>query len=108
VLVAKDQDHLSLSRNHKGTVKSQFSFPISSLVISKKGAGWFSILGYLVLISEVRSVGKMINVVSAWTMHRMTANDIVNFQMGTHPALTSSPIVFPIDNAADNVLSIRN
>jgi len=30
----------------------------------------------------------------------MTADDMVKFQMGTHPALTSSPIMYPIVNAA--------
>lgn len=60
-------------------------------------------------ISGGRSVGEMINVISACIMHRMTANDIVQFQMGTHPALTSSPIVYPIVNAACKaVLSIRD
>jgi len=59
-------------------------------------------------ISGGRSVGEMINVVSACIMHKMTANDIVQFQMGTHPALTSSPIAYPIVNAACKaVLPIR-
>jgi len=47
-----------------------------------------------------KPVGEMINVVSACIMHKMTADDIVKFQMGTHPALTSSPIMYPIVNAA--------
>lgn len=51
-------------------------------------------------ISGGRSVGEMINVLSACIMHRMTASDITQFQMGTHPALTSSPIAYPIVNAA--------
>jgi len=51
-------------------------------------------------ISGGKPVGEMINVLSACIMHRMTADDIVKFQMGTHPALTSSPIVYPIVNAA--------
>lgn len=51
-------------------------------------------------ISGGRSVGEMINVLSACIMHKMTADDIVKFQMGTHPALTSSPIMYPIVNAA--------
>jgi NADPH-dependent 2,4-dienoyl-CoA reductase/sulfur reductase-like enzyme len=59
-------------------------------------------------ISGGRSVGEMINVLSACIMHKMTANDIVQFQMGTHPALTSSPIAYPIVNAACKaVLPIR-
>jgi pyruvate/2-oxoglutarate dehydrogenase complex dihydrolipoamide dehydrogenase (E3) component len=55
-------------------------------------------------MSGGKSVGEMINVVSACIMHRMTADDIVKFQMGTHPALTSSPIVYPIVNAACKVV----
>jgi len=60
-------------------------------------------------ISGGKSVGEMINVLSACIMHKMTANDIVQFQMGTHPALTSSPIAYPIVNAACKaVLPIQN
>jgi len=51
-------------------------------------------------ISGGKPVGEMINVVSACIMHKMTADDMVKFQMGTHPALTSSPIMYPIVNAA--------
>ncbi|MDD4613735.1 MAG: FAD-dependent oxidoreductase [Synergistaceae bacterium] len=51
-------------------------------------------------VSGGRSAGEMINVLSACIIHRMTADDIVKFQMGTHPALTSSPIAYPIVNAA--------
>jgi len=59
-------------------------------------------------ISGGRSVGEMVNVLSACIMHKMTANDMVQFQMGTHPALTSSPIAYPIVNAACKaVLPIR-
>jgi NADPH-dependent 2,4-dienoyl-CoA reductase/sulfur reductase-like enzyme len=51
-------------------------------------------------ISGGRSVGEMINVLSACILHKMTADDITSFQMGTHPALTSSPIMYPIVSAA--------
>ena len=51
-------------------------------------------------ISGGKSVGEMTNVLSACIMHNMTANDMVMFQMGTHPALTASPIMYPIVNAA--------
>jgi len=51
-------------------------------------------------ISGGKSTGEMINVISACILHRMKADDIVMFQMGTHPALTSSPIAYPIVNAA--------
>lgn len=59
-------------------------------------------------ISGGKSIGEMVNVLSACIMHKMTADDIVKFQMGTHPALTSSPIAYPIVNAACKaVLPIR-
>ena len=51
-------------------------------------------------ISGGKPVGEMVNVLSACIAHKMTADDMVKFQMGTHPALTSSPIVYPIVNAA--------
>jgi pyruvate/2-oxoglutarate dehydrogenase complex dihydrolipoamide dehydrogenase (E3) component len=57
-------------------------------------------------ISGGKPVGEMINVLSACIMHHMTADDIVIFQMGTHPALTSSPIAYPIVNAAEKVVSL--
>lgn len=56
-------------------------------------------------ISGGRSIGEMINVISACIQHQMTANDIFQFQMGTHPALTSSPIMYPIVNAARMVIT---
>jgi pyruvate/2-oxoglutarate dehydrogenase complex dihydrolipoamide dehydrogenase (E3) component len=51
-------------------------------------------------ISGGKPVGEMVNVLSACILHKMTADDMVKFQMGTHPALTSSPIMYPIVNAA--------
>jgi len=55
-------------------------------------------------ISGGKTVGEMINLLSAAITHRMTDHDIYQFQMGTHPALTSSPIAYPIVNAAGKVL----
>jgi len=51
-------------------------------------------------LSGGKSVGELVNVVSACILHRMTADEIVMFQMGTHPALTPSPIAYPFVNAA--------
>jgi len=45
--------------------------------------------------------GEIINTVSACVERRMTADDIAMFQMGTHPALTASPIAYPLVNAAE-------
>ena len=47
------------------------------------------------------TVGEMINIVAAGVQKRMTAEDIATFQMGTHPALTASPITYPLVNAAE-------
>ena len=52
-------------------------------------------------ISGGKSAGEIANVVSACIQSRMTAYDLALFQMGTHPALTASPIVYQLVNAAE-------
>ncbi len=47
------------------------------------------------------SAGEMINIVSACIQKKMLAEDIATFQMGTHPALTASPIAYHLVNAAE-------
>ena len=47
------------------------------------------------------TAGEIINAVSACVQSRMTAEDISVFQIGTHPALTASPIAYHIVNAAE-------
>ncbi len=51
------------------------------------------------------SVGEMINAIAACVQKRMTAEGIAMFQMGTHPALTASPIAYPLVNAAEVAIS---
>jgi len=51
-----------------------------------------------------RAVGELINVASACIQHKMTIDDIACFQMGTHPALTASPVVYQFVNAAEAAL----
>ncbi|MCK4615106.1 MAG: FAD-dependent oxidoreductase, partial [Thermoplasmata archaeon] len=46
------------------------------------------------------SVGELINTVSACIQKKMTADDIAIFQLGTHPAVTASPIAYQMVNAA--------
>jgi NADH oxidase (H2O2-forming) len=55
-------------------------------------------------ISGGKSTGEMANVISACIQSRMTAYDLALFQMGTHPALTASPIVYQLVNAAELAL----
>lgn len=51
------------------------------------------------------STGELLNSISAAITSRMKADDIATFQMGTHPALTASPIAYQLVNAAENALS---
>ena len=48
-----------------------------------------------------RGVGELINVIGACVQHSMTAHEVALFQMGTHPALTASPIAYQLVNAAE-------
>lgn len=47
------------------------------------------------------TVGELINTISACIQNRMTADDIAVFQIGTHPAVTASPIAYQLVNAAE-------
>lgn len=50
------------------------------------------------------SSGEIINTIGACIQSRMTANDIATLQMGTHPALTASPVAYQLPNAAENAI----
>ncbi len=47
------------------------------------------------------SIGELMNVIGACIQHSVTAYDMSLFQMGTHPALTASPIAYHFVNAAE-------
>ena len=51
------------------------------------------------------SVGELINTISACIQKKMTADDIATFQLGTHPAVTASPIAYQLVNAAEMALT---
>jgi len=51
------------------------------------------------------SAGELLNAISASIFAEMKADDIATFQMGTHPALTASPIAYQLVNAAERALS---
>ena len=62
----------------------------------------------VILGGQVRgdtAAGEMINAVSACVQKRMTVEDIATFQIGTHPALTPSPVVYPLVNVAEMAIS---
>lgn len=46
------------------------------------------------------STGEMINFIGALIQHKMRADEIFTFQMGTHPLLTASPVAYQLTNAA--------
>ncbi|HHE71515.1 MAG TPA: hypothetical protein ENL34_04455, partial [Chloroflexi bacterium] len=50
------------------------------------------------------TAGEIINAISACVQSRMTAEHIAMFQIGTHPALTASPIAYHMVNAAEVAL----
>ena len=50
------------------------------------------------------AVGELVNTASACIQHKMTIDDIACFQMGTHPALTASPVAYQYVNAAESAL----
>jgi NADH oxidase (H2O2-forming) len=52
------------------------------------------------------SAGELTNTISACIQKKMTADDIATFQLGTHPAVTASPIAYQLVNAAE--MSIKN
>ncbi|MFO7928884.1 MAG: FAD-dependent oxidoreductase [Candidatus Humimicrobiaceae bacterium] len=52
-------------------------------------------------LSGAKSGGELINLISGCIHEKMTADKIATFQMGTHPALTASPIAYQISNAAE-------
>jgi len=51
------------------------------------------------------SVGEFINILGLAIEKKMTAEDLATFQVGTHPALTASPVAYQITNAAEDAVS---
>jgi len=52
-------------------------------------------------VSGAKSGGELINAIAGCIHNRMTADDIATFQVGTHPALTASPVSYQLVNAAE-------
>jgi len=51
------------------------------------------------------SGGELLNAISAAITAGMKADDVATFQMGTHPALTASPIAYQLVNAAESAIA---
>jgi len=52
-------------------------------------------------VAGADSGGELLNAISTFIQRKMTAEDIATFQLGTHPALTNSPIGYQLVNAAE-------
>lgn len=51
-----------------------------------------------------KSAGEIINIISMAIQKSITVYELVSFQVGTHPLLTSSPVVNPIIRAAEEII----
>lgn len=51
-----------------------------------------------------KSVGEIINIISMAIQKSITVYELVSYQIGTHPLLTSSPVVNPIIRAAEEII----
>ena len=51
------------------------------------------------------SVGEMVNMFSVMILNKMTDMDIDNLQIGTHPMLTASPVVYPVITATVDAIN---
>ena len=83
---------------HPGSMPGMANLKVK--LIFERGTG--IILGGQVM--GAKSGGELINAISACIRNKMTANEIAAFQMGTHPALTASPIAYQLANAAEMAL----
>ncbi|MGC8703850.1 MAG: FAD-dependent oxidoreductase [Athalassotoga sp.] len=55
-----------------------------------------------------KSIGEMINIVGTAIQGGMTVADIASLQIGTHPLVTASPVVYPVITAALDVYAKLN
>jgi pyruvate/2-oxoglutarate dehydrogenase complex dihydrolipoamide dehydrogenase (E3) component len=72
-------------------VKLIFSYPYSHVILGGQVAGG-------------KSVGEITNILSVMIQKGLTDIEIDTLQIGTHPLLTSSPISYPIINAAADAI----
>lgn len=55
-----------------------------------------------------KSAGEIINIISLAIQKSITVYELVSFQVGTHPLLTSSPVVNPMIRAAEELILKMN
>jgi pyruvate/2-oxoglutarate dehydrogenase complex dihydrolipoamide dehydrogenase (E3) component len=59
-------------------------------------------------VMGAKSSGELVNTISAFIHERLSIDDIAVFPVGTHPALTASPIAYQLSNAAEMAVKVRN
>lgn len=103
--VAREKGYDCLAVTIEGPNRHPGSMPGGALtrlkLVFEKNTG-------ILLGGQVRgnaAAGEMINIVSACIQKRMTAEDIATFQIGTHPALTASPVTYHLLNAAEKAIA---
>jgi NADPH-dependent 2,4-dienoyl-CoA reductase/sulfur reductase-like enzyme len=79
---------------HPGSLPGASKVEIKLIFIRTSGV----IIGAQIIGGD--SAGEMINVLSLAIQKGMTANELNTFQVATHPLITASPIVYPINAAA--------
>jgi pyruvate/2-oxoglutarate dehydrogenase complex dihydrolipoamide dehydrogenase (E3) component len=68
---------------------------------------WGKVLGGCACCTQ--TVGEVVNLIAVAIVNEMTMEQIAMFQMGTHPCLTASPLVYQFTDAASDALyKIRN
>jgi len=80
---------------HPGCMPESSNLKVS--LIFGKGSG--ILLGGELI--GAKSGGELVNLISGCIHERMRASSIATFQIGTHPALTASPIAYQFSNAAE-------
>jgi NADH oxidase (H2O2-forming) len=85
-----DQHPASLPNTNILTVKL-YASPIDGIILG--GEVWGG-----------ESAGEIINIISLAIQKSISVFELISFQIGTHPLLTSSPVNNPIINAAENIV----
>lgn len=80
---------------HPGVMPEMANLKVK--LVFERGTG--IILGGQVM--GAKCSGELINAISACIHEKMTIDNIATFPMGTHPALTASPVAYQLTNAAE-------
>jgi len=88
---------------HPGTISDASKLEVKLVVSPENG----EIIGGEILGGK--SVGEMINVVSMAIQKAVSVYELVSFQIGTHPLLTTAPTKYALIKAAENAMvNIKN